>query len=72
MVMVSYRRKSSLGIRRPFDAQNVVVVSSIGPMQDERRKFADKMIGRSPDLYVGTVGGGNEPEAMSKIVCIKA
>ena len=54
-------KKSSLGIRGPFDAQNVVVVSSVGPMQDERRKFADKMIGRSPDLYVGTMGDSNEP-----------
>jgi len=56
----TYRKGSWCAISRMFDAQNVVVVSSVGPMQDERRKFADKMIGRSADLYV-TMGDSNEP-----------
>ena len=41
-----------LGVRRPFNAQHLVMMPSVGTMKVEGSKFSDEMIGRAPDLDV--------------------
>ena len=51
----------TLGICRPLNTQDIVVVASIRPMQLERRKLACQVVRCLPDLDVRAVGDGNEP-----------
>lgn len=48
-----------LGVGRPLDAEGLVMVACVCPVQSKRGKLSDEMIGCSPYLNVGVVSYGN-------------
>ena len=48
------------GVRRPFNAYNVVVMASICSMQNEGCKFSNKMVWCHPNLNMSAVCNGNK------------
>lgn len=48
-----------LGVRRPLNAQDLVMMAGVSAMKVERSKFSDEMIGRAPDLDVRVMGDRN-------------
>ena len=51
---------NELGVWRPHYAENVVMMPCIRPVQNEWRKFADKVVRSLPDLNMRFVCDSNE------------
>ena len=50
-----------LGVRRPLDTQDFVMMTSVCPVKSERGEFAGEMIRGLPDLDMGIVSDRNVP-----------
>ena len=58
---VSRRSHKALRVRRPLDAEHIVVVPRIRPVKHEWREFSHKVIRRPPYLDVRAVRHCNVP-----------
>ena len=53
--------KDKLGIRRPLNAQNFIMMTRVRSVEHERSKLPHQMVGRSPDLDMRIMGDCDVP-----------